>query len=335
MLSACDHKANGADLLIAGLPTVTGIGATFLRGFAEYNERMTSAGNFPGRRDLWDAANVTRVFSCEPLSVPALTLVGEGPPFMMYRNDTAWPRAIWTCGLERLTEWEVAERLREGHYENRRLIRDDRVNIRWKPTVSESARHARERQYGLADAENRDGTTWRYRMTDTSRSNVEALLDDSAVDDTHGIDRERAQLAPPADGASRNRNQMLFGTASCEGHGSVVVTTTDRADGLVRARVQSLTDGYVVLAEAYYPERQAFVDGKRAPAWRANLAFMSVAVPAGTHGLELRYVPTTFYAGLTITGVTLLAWCGGSVVRRRLGRAASHLTGPGHAAGQQ
>jgi hypothetical protein len=308
ILSACDNRVNGADFVMAGFPTVSGMGGVYLRGFSSYNERMTADGTFPSRRDLWDAANVTRIASCEPLAAADVTLVSETLPFKIYRNDTAWPRAVWTCGLEQLTEWEVGERLREGRYENQRLTREDRVNIRWTSGLSDGDRQEREARYHLEEGERRDGTTWRYRLRDTSRSNLRTILKDAAVEDTHGIDRERALVTAPSDGDSTNRNQMLFGTSSCAGHGEVVVEVADQPNGEVRAKVRGSAAGYAVFADAYYPERRAFVDGREVPLWRTNLAFLSVPVPAGEHDVEIRFIPTTFYAGLAISVLTLVCW---------------------------
>jgi hypothetical protein len=62
------------------------------------------------------------------------------------------------------------------------------VNVRWR-SVSEEQRRDREKQYGLRDGTAVEGTTWKYRLVDVSRSNIEALVRDPLVDDTSGIDR--------------------------------------------------------------------------------------------------------------------------------------------------
>ncbi|MEJ2147856.1 MAG: YfhO family protein [Chloroflexota bacterium] len=64
--------------------------------------------------------------------------------------------------------------------------------------------------------------------------------------------------------------------------------------------------GVLVMSEAYYVERHAWLDGREVPLLKANIAFSAVALPAGHHIVELRYVPTAFYIGLAITSVTLI-----------------------------
>ncbi|MET0214895.1 MAG: hypothetical protein ABW292_17925, partial [Vicinamibacterales bacterium] len=64
------------------------------------------------------------------------------------------------------------------------------VNVRWR-IVSEEQRRDREKQYGLQEGAAVEGTTWKYRLVNVSRSNIEALVRDPLVDDTSGIDRAK------------------------------------------------------------------------------------------------------------------------------------------------
>ena len=81
--------------------------------------------------------------------------------------------------------------------------------------------------------------------------------------------------------------------------------------------VHATVPGYVFLSEPYYPERRAFIDDQPVAALKANLAFTAIPVPAGTHRLELRYVPSSFRLGVGISVLTLLVWAGASWRRRR------------------
>lgn len=63
------------------------------------------------------------------------------------------------------------------------------IGVRWSPDVSNSARVWLERIYSLRDGVLDSGRTWLYRLTDVSDANVQALIQDRAVEDTHGIDR--------------------------------------------------------------------------------------------------------------------------------------------------
>jgi uncharacterized membrane protein YfhO len=80
-----------------------------------------------------------------------------------------------------------------------------------------------------------------------------------------------------------------------------------------------------VLSEAYFPERRAWIDGREVPIQRTDLAFSGLYVPAGSHRVEVRYVPASFYLGATVSVLTLLAWIGLWGWSRRRGRAESAL----------
>jgi hypothetical protein len=69
------------------------------------------------------------------------------------------------------------------------------IRVRWTPDVRESERQNRETRYHLANGSQEEGLTWRYVLNDDSRANIRALISDRAVADTHGIDRERAELS--------------------------------------------------------------------------------------------------------------------------------------------
>jgi hypothetical protein len=65
---------------------------------------------------------------------------------------------------------------------------ESRVNVRWLP-IPDEQRREREQQYRLADAMPAGESTWAYTLRDRSPENIEALVRDPAVDDTHGIER--------------------------------------------------------------------------------------------------------------------------------------------------
>ncbi len=85
-----------------------------------------------------------------------------------------------------------------------------------------------------------------------------------------------------------------------EGTAAVVAESTTR----VSVRAQASAPGYLVLADAYDPGWIATVDGQRAEVRRANVAFRAVAVPAGTHEVEFRYVPSAVRLGLLASGLS-------------------------------
>jgi hypothetical protein len=84
--------------------------------------------------------------------------------------------------------------------------------------------------------------------------------------------------------------------------------------------VHNPAGGYLFLSDPYYPGWQATVDDEPAPLLRADYAFRAVAVPAGTHHVTMTFRPTSWYAGLGLTGLTILAlllMAGASLLRRQ------------------
>ncbi len=63
------------------------------------------------------------------------------------------------------------------------------VHLRWSPGLAGEDRLQREQQYHLSNGENVDGRTWGYVLLDVSRGNIEALVRDPTVEDTHYIHR--------------------------------------------------------------------------------------------------------------------------------------------------
>ena len=60
----------------------------------------------------------------------------------------------------------------------------------------------------------------------------------------------------------------------------------------------------LVVAQAYYHNWHAYVDGRRTPIWRANYAFQALEVPGGRHRVELVYIDGAFWMGLLLAVVT-------------------------------
>ena len=199
---------------------------------------------------------------------------------------------------------DAIEHLRQVRYDDqRRLDRRYFVNIRWTGSVDDAARRIRETEYHLAEGVRREGNTWRYDLQDRSASNVQHLLSDAAVEDTHGIDRETAQLA-----SGGVKDELLFGTASCARTGTLSNMVADRPGGDVVLVSEAPVDGLVFMSEPYYVERVAFVDDVPVTPIKANVAFTAVPVPAGRHTIELRYVPRLFRTGLVVSIATLGVW---------------------------
>ena len=68
-------------------------------------------------------------------------------------------------------------------------------------------------------------------------------------------------------------------------------------------------DGFLLLADTYYPGWRAEVDGVPTPIYRANISLRGIALPKGQHTVTFTYEPASFFRGLWITVIALSALC--------------------------
>lgn len=310
--SACGNVVGSTQLLLLHRPTVNGPGGVSLRDYAEWLDLLPAdAADAPvastAGRALLDSTNTSTIVSCAPLSQPGLTLVAARYPTFVYRNESAWPRAFWTCTVHELPRREIADLLRRGE-----ILADNAtyfVNVRWSAATDDSRRRELETRYHLTEATRREGSTWRYVLRDDSAANIRALVSDPSVEDTSGI--ERATGTAIADDEPRLAAlEKMVSPGECGRGADVAVVTRDNPDGRIDVDVNAPAPGLLFLSEPYYSERRAFVDGSPVEVQKANLAFSLVAVPAGRHRVTLRVVPYSFYAGSAITVATGLFWIG-------------------------
>ena len=77
-------------------------------------------------------------------------------------------------------------------------------------------------------------------------------------------------------------------------------------------------DGFLLLADMYYPGWRAEVDGVPTPIYRANISVRGIALPKGQHTVRFSYDAAPFFRGLWISltalGVLLL-WLGAAAYR--------------------
>lgn len=83
----------------------------------------------------------------------------------------------------------------------------------------------------------------------------------------------------------------------------------------IKIKLDAYTDGWLVLADTWYPGWQARLDGEKSSLMRANYLFQAVYTPQGDHILELVYRPLSFWLGILISLLSLvfagfLAWWG-------------------------
>jgi hypothetical protein len=88
-------------------------------------------------------------------------------------------------------------------------------------------------------------------------------------------------------------------------------------DSTVNIEVEAQAPSLVVIAQTYYHNWRAFVDGRPAKLLRANHAFQTVQVPAGNHKIRLLYQDHAFETGATISVITWLVCLSGSFFPKR------------------
>jgi hypothetical protein len=70
--------------------------------------------------------------------------------------------------------------------------------------------------------------------------------------------------------------------------------------------VDAAADGFAFIPVQIYPGWSALLDGRPAPVQPANVVGMAVAIPAGSHELELVFAPLGFRVGLLMSGLFAL-----------------------------
>ena len=65
--------------------------------------------------------------------------------------------------------------------------------------------------------------------------------------------------------------------------------------------VNSPENGWLVLADLWYPYWRVYVDDQPAQLWRADYLFRGVSVPSGPHTVRFVYRPLMFYIGAAIS----------------------------------
>ena len=87
----------------------------------------------------------------------------------------------------------------------------------------------------------------------------------------------------------------------------------------IAVRIESTCRSIVVVQEIARPRWRGRIDGASAPVLRADLGFLALEVPAGTHLAELRYESATGEWWIaSLAGVVILCLlCGAQIISRR------------------
>jgi hypothetical protein len=99
----------------------------------------------------------------------------------------------------------------------------------------------------------------------------------------------------------------------------------------VLIEVDSARDGFLVLADLYYPGWRAAVDGHSQKVYKADYAFRAVEISAGQHVVEFVFDPLSFQLGWRISAITAGAMCSFLLVRYVRHVASGRIDGNGHA----
>ena len=76
-------------------------------------------------------------------------------------------------------------------------------------------------------------------------------------------------------------------------------------------QAESDEDGFLVVADTFYPGWTASIDARPVPIYRANVSVRALAFPKGRHEVHFTYAPRSVERGLRITSFAiagLLLW---------------------------
>ena len=151
------------------------------------------------------------------------------------------------------------------------------VNVRWAASVNESSRRELEAQYALKLLQPNSGRTFVYRLGNTSRDNIRALVQDARVEDTHGIDR--ARFSVPAPRVTLARRYLDEHEDAAEAVGAAVSWTN----------ALLVLVALVAWRAARHPRVLAFVSRGIPPMSSAALGLYRVALGAALIAVVLKY----------------------------------------------
>jgi hypothetical protein len=125
VLSLCTNRIDSPELAYVRRPGVSGRGGVALADYIEWLDLASQAdqesdriGDTPIRRDLLNLAAVSTFVACRPVAARSLTQVSYVYPVFSYRNNEAWPRAVWTCAVEEVPRSQIVARLRAGRFDD-------------------------------------------------------------------------------------------------------------------------------------------------------------------------------------------------------------------------
>jgi hypothetical protein len=84
---------------------------------------------------------------------------------------------------------------------------------------------------------------------------------------------------------------------------SPIITTREFSSHRMRIEAEAAETALIVMAQSFYHNWRAYVDGQPTTLLRANHAFQALEIPAGKHQVVLKYEDRMFRLGLVISGL--------------------------------
>ncbi|MEZ4517595.1 MAG: YfhO family protein [Chloroflexota bacterium] len=125
---------------------------------------------------------------------------------------------------------------------------------------------------------------------------------DVATDHDAAFEAVHNESFDPAQRLVIEGGQLLDQTA---GQASVEILRYDLNE--VAFRVTTDKPAYFFLSDIYHPDWEATIDGEPAPILVGNYAFRALFIEPGNHEILMRYVPSGWVAGVTLTTITWIA----------------------------
>ncbi len=91
-----------------------------------------------------------------------------------------------------------------------------------------------------------------------------------------------------------------------EGQGSGRIEVVRYRPNQVCLIVHTDAPALLVLSDVYYPGWQGYVDGAKVPVYRTDATFRGIVVSAGSHEVQMRFMPRSFLIGLGLAAAGLL-----------------------------
>jgi hypothetical protein len=122
-----------------------------------------------------------------------------------------------------------------------------------------------------------------------------------------------------SEGFDPSTDVVLPGAADGDGTGTAAARLRPEAIEPDRLAVQVEADGpgFLILSRTFVPAWNARLDGKKAPVMVANARELAVAVPSGSHRIEVAWDEAPFYRGVAVQAGALLVLLAAALLATR------------------